>query len=306
MFCVQQYLRKSVKVCKKAPIMKKTGIVLLLVILSLIPAKADELFLGYITEIPPESKQTRLKRHEIIAGRRAGIPLMVHRGASKEAPENTLQAYSAAMDMGADGVEIDIRRSKDDVLYLFHDDTLDRETNGSGKVRDVTYYELLRLTPKRIYGRANKDTRPPTLVALLVLARRRNMLLHLDIKESGIQNQLAAMIDKMDMWDHIVEVNARNADRLRPADDPNKWDPNAPYNKVKLIPYKGWSPTWNGIDEDIIKAIKKWLPTTPGKQMVFCRDPRLPARAMGKTRSMPSPIPDNLRAWWGPSGIVKK
>lgn len=286
--------------------MKKTGIALLLIILSLTSAKADELVLGYITDIPPESKQARQKRHKIIAKRRAGIPLMVHRGATKEAPENTLEAYAAAMDLGADGVEIDVRRSKDGVLYLFHDDTLDRETNGSGKVRNVTYYEMLKLTPKRIYGRANNDTRPPTLIAFLVLARRRAMLLHLDIKESGIQNELANTLAKMDMWDHIVEVNAGNADRLRPPDDPNNWNPNAPYNKVRLIPYKGWTPTWDGPDAEILRAIKKWLPTKPGKQMAFCKDPRLPAKAMGKLTQKPIPIPQNLRAWWGPNDIVKR
>jgi hypothetical protein len=286
--------------------MKKTGIALLLIILSLTSAKADELVLGYITHIPPEPKQARQKRHEIIARRRAGIPLLVHRGATREAPENTLEAYAAAMDLGADGVEIDIRRSKDGVLYLFHDITLDRETNGSGEVRDVTYYELLKLTPSRIYGRANKNTRPPTLTALLVLARRRAMLLHLDIKEAGIQNEIANMLDKMDMWDHIVAVNARNADRLRPPNDSNNSDPNAPYNKVRLIPYKGWTPTCDGSDEEIIKAILKWLPTKPGKQMVFCKDPRLPAKAMGKSPHKPIPIPENLRAWWGPNSIVKK
>lgn len=286
--------------------MNKTPIVLMFVICTMTSAKADDLVLGYITHIPPESKQARRMRHEIIAARRAGIPLMVHRGASKEAPENTLEAYAAAMDLGADGVEIDVRRSKDGVLYLFHDDTLDRETNGSGKVKDLTYHELLKLTPKRIYGRANKDTRPPTLTAFLVLARQRAMLLHLDIKESGIQNELADMFSKMDMWDHIVEVNAGNADRLRPPDDPNSRDPNAPYNKVRLIPYKGWAPTSDAPDEEIIKAIRQWMPTQPAKQMVFCRDPRLAVRAMGKKASGPRHLPDNLRAWWAPDGIVKK
>lgn len=286
--------------------MHKMGIVLLFILLSLTPAKANEVVLGYITQIPPESEVAREKRHEVVARRRAGIPLLVHRGASKEAPENTLEAYAAAMDLGADGVEIDVRRSKDGVLYLFHDDTLDRETNGSGKVKDVTYYELLQLTPKRIYGRANKNIRPPTLAAFLVLARQRAMLLHLDIKEPGIQDELAGMLEKMDMWDHIVEVNGGNAERLRPPDDPKNWDSKAPYNKVRLIPYKGWAPTWDGPDEDIIKAIQEWMPTEPGKQMVFCDDPCLPAKAMGKRILKPSPLPDNLRAWWGPDGIVKK
>ncbi|MHC4743852.1 MAG: glycerophosphodiester phosphodiesterase [Planctomycetota bacterium] len=286
--------------------MRIIHITLLLLIFISGPVAAEELVLGYITHIPRESKQARAKRHKIIAGRRAGIPLLVHRGASKEAPENTLEAYAAAMDLGADGVEIDVRRSKDGVLYLFHDPTLDRETNGSGKIEDVSCYELLKLTPKRIYGRGNKDTRPPTLAAFLVLARQRAMLLHLDIKEGGIQDDLANMLEKMDMWDHIVEVNKYNSDRLRPPDAANGRDPNAPYNKVKLMSYKGWAPTADGPDEEIVKAIREWMPTEPGRQMVFCRDPRLAVRAMGKKPGKTTPEPKNLRAWWGPKGIVKK
>lgn len=287
--------------------MNKAGVLFGLVVLVVAFAQGDgELFLGYITEIGPESVESRQERHKIVARRRAGVPLLVHRGASKHAPENTLEAYSAAMDLGADGVEIDIRRSADGVLYLFHDETLDRLTNGSGKVKELTYYELLRITPSEIYGRSDKESRPPTLAALLVLARERAMLLHLDIKEPGIQNEVAQMLEKMDMWDHIVTVNRRNADRLRPPDAGNERDPEAPYNKVRLISYKGWAPKGDGGDEEIIKAIREWMPKEPGRQMVFCSDPVRAAKAMGKKGCVPKPLPQRLRAWWGPKGIVEK
>lgn len=262
--------------------------------------------LGYINHIPPESPKARARRHKRVARRRAGIPLMVHRGLRSEAPENTLDAYAAAMDMGADGVEIDIRRSKDGVLYLFHDDTLDRTTHGSGKVRDVTYYELLKVTPKDTSGRADNQSRPPTLAAFLVLARQRAMLLHLDVKESGLQDQIARMFDEADVWDHIVEVNGGNADRLRPPDDPNKWDPAAPYNKVRLIPYKGWVMKGDPEDPEIIEAVRDWWPKEPGKQMVFCKDTRLAVAAMKLKMPGYVPLPEDLRAYWGPDGIISK
>ena len=140
----------------------------------------------------------------------------------------------------------------------------------------------------------------------MLFRSQRAMLLHLDIKEAGIQNELANMIEKMDMWDHIVEVNRYNSDRLRPPDDPNGRDPNAPYSKVKLISYKGWAPTGDGPDEEIVEAIRKWMPTEPGRQMVFCRFPQLCVIAMGKKAGKPTPLPKNLRAWWGPNGIAKK
>ncbi|MBI5864789.1 MAG: glycerophosphodiester phosphodiesterase family protein, partial [Planctomycetes bacterium] len=147
--------------------------------------------LGYINEIPPESAVARAQRHSLVAVRRAGLPIIVHRGVSKIAPENTLEAYAAAMDCGADGIEIDIRRSRDGVLYLFHDDDLERLTSATGPVSRLSYYELLRVTPKDVHGPATRETRPPTLAAVLALARDRAALLHLDIKEPGIQDDIA-------------------------------------------------------------------------------------------------------------------
>ena len=88
---------------------------------------------GYIAEIPPESAEARAARLRRVASRRKGTPILVHRGATRFGPENSLRAYKSAMDRGADGVEIDIRCSADGVLYVFHDGTLDRMTHSTGK-----------------------------------------------------------------------------------------------------------------------------------------------------------------------------
>ena len=261
--------------------------------------------LGYINHIPQESAEARARRHRRVAQRRAGIPVMVHRGARSQAPENTLEAYAAAMDLGADGVEIDIRRSRDGILYLFHDDTAERLTHATGKVREMTYYELLAATPMHVYGRATEQSRPPTLAAFLVLVRQRAMLLHLDVKEAGLQDEIAQMFDQADVWDHVVEVNGGNAETLRPPDDPANADPNAPYNKVSLIPYKGWVPEGDYRDPDDIERIRRWLPKMRGTQMVFCRDPRPAINALGRTVPRAVSLPGNLRAWWGPEGIIE-
>ena len=54
-----------------------------------------------------------------------------HRGASEYAPENTMSAFYLGLIYGADGIETDVQRTKDGELVLFHDDTLDRVTDGS-------------------------------------------------------------------------------------------------------------------------------------------------------------------------------
>ncbi|MDE0584613.1 glycerophosphodiester phosphodiesterase [Planococcus sp. A6] len=68
--------------------------------------------------------------------------LIAHRGASAIAPEHTLASYQLAMDMGADFIEIDLQMTKDGVLVAFHDDTVDRTTDGSGKVTEMDLADL--------------------------------------------------------------------------------------------------------------------------------------------------------------------
>ena len=68
-----------------------------------------------------------------------------HRGASGYAPENTWPAFLLACEMGAGGIETDVQVSKDGVLVLFHDTKVDRTTDGSGTVGNLTWAELSRL-----------------------------------------------------------------------------------------------------------------------------------------------------------------
>jgi len=241
---------------------------------------------GYVDAISSEGDAERQARHRKIATRRKQPTLvMVHRGASGFAPENTLEAYAAAMDYGADGVEIDIRRSADGVLYLFHDDTLDRMTEGEGKVVGRTYYELLQL-PFKNTDAAFRDTRIPTLDAFLVVARQRAMLVHLDVKEAGLQNDMIAMFDKADIWDHIVSINKENANNLleRPG--------------LQLYGYKGWIEQAGDLNNP--EVVKRFL-ARPAK-MIFCdNDPRPALRILGRDQAHnPVALPGGIRKEWSP------
>ena len=67
-----------------------------------------------------------------------------HRGASGYAPENTLAAFEKAVEMGADGIELDVQLTKDGELVVIHDETIDRVSDGSGWVKDYTYAKLIK------------------------------------------------------------------------------------------------------------------------------------------------------------------
>jgi glycerophosphoryl diester phosphodiesterase len=73
------------------------------------------------------------------------MAIYAHRGASIEQPENTLAAFRRAIEIGAPGIELDVHLSADGVPVVIHDETVDRTTNGTGKVSDLTVAELQRL-----------------------------------------------------------------------------------------------------------------------------------------------------------------
>jgi len=72
-------------------------------------------------------------------------PIIAHRGASGDFPENTILAFERGLALGADALEFDVRLSSDGIPVVIHDPTVDRTTNGKGAVRDLTARELSRL-----------------------------------------------------------------------------------------------------------------------------------------------------------------
>ncbi|MEI4770619.1 glycerophosphodiester phosphodiesterase family protein [Psychrobacillus sp. FJAT-51614] len=79
---------------------------------------------------------------EQTVGERKQVENVAHRGATGYAPENTIAAFDLAVDMKADYIEIDVQRSKDGELVLIHDTTVDRTTDGTGKVGELTFEQL--------------------------------------------------------------------------------------------------------------------------------------------------------------------
>lgn len=94
-----------------------------------------------------------------------------HRGAPRRAPENTMASFAAALALGAAGVELDVQLSRDGVLVVIHDLTLDRTTSGTGPVSDLTFAELRALDAGRSFSPAFADERIPTLREVADLVR---------------------------------------------------------------------------------------------------------------------------------------
>jgi len=109
---------------------------------------------------------------------RTGFLAIAHRGGGKLAPEHTLAAYANALQLGADVIECDVHSTKDDALVCIHDATVDRTTNGTGKVRDLTLAELRALDAGYRFSQDGGQSFPargkgmqvPTLQEFLVLS----------------------------------------------------------------------------------------------------------------------------------------
>ena len=133
-----------------------------------------------------------------------------HRGASEYCPENTFMSFYMGMQMGANGIETDVQRTKDGVLVLFHDDTLTRVTGQSGTVADYTYRELSEFFVKKD-GLVDKI---PTLSDFLEHFAFRNITFAIELKVGGCERDIADMIFKYGIEDRVV-VTSFNIDYLR-------------------------------------------------------------------------------------------
>ena len=109
-------------------------------------------------------------------------PLIIgHRGASADAPENTLKAFHLAIEQGAVGVEFDVHRTADGHIVVIHDEELQRTTNGTGRVSHMTLAELQGLD-------AGEGEPIPTL-AQVFAAFGRTILYNVEIKDEHWRNQ---------------------------------------------------------------------------------------------------------------------
>ncbi len=111
-----------------------------------------------------------------------------HRGARSLAPENTLAAIRAAKTCGADYAEVDVRLSKDGSLVVIHDETVDRTTDRSGRVEDMTLEEIRRLD-------AGGGERVPTLAEAVSLTGELDMGIVVEMKEEGLEELVAREVE---------------------------------------------------------------------------------------------------------------
>jgi glycerophosphoryl diester phosphodiesterase len=196
------------------------------------------------------------------------VQVQGHRGACGIAPENTLASFQLALDLGVDMIELDVRPTRDGMLVVMHDPTVDRTTDGRGPVHDLTLAELQRLnaaarfTGDRDYGRQEG----PTLQEVYDLVRGRcpiNIEITLPTDEGGhypgIEEQVVDFVER----NHAVSDSVVSSADLASLAEVRLLQPRLAVQGVIWKPHfdayaqYGWGAP--EITEDLVARHLKWV-----------------------------------------------
>lgn len=124
--------------------------------------------------------------------------IIAHRGASGYAPEHTMEAYKLAVEMEADYVELDLHETKDGALVAMHDETVDRTTNGHGKVSDLTLKEIKELDAGMWFNNSFEGLTVPTLEEIFIEFGN-SVNYYIEIKSYGMEEELVSLLEAYDL-----------------------------------------------------------------------------------------------------------
>ena len=146
------------------------------------------------------------------------MKVFAHRGLSSLFPENTIEAFKEALKYKIDGIETDIQLTKDGKMVIFHDETLERTTNGKGFLKDYTLEELKDLNANNHMEGVYKI---PTLTELLDLLKDYpDLTINLELKTSvfeypGIEEKVYDEVKKFGLQKQIIISSFNHYSLLR-------------------------------------------------------------------------------------------
>ena len=130
-----------------------------------------------------------------------------HRGAAGVAPENTKMSFVKALDLGADAIELDVTLTEDEVVIVFHDDTLERTTNGRGRVSETEFRKIAELDAGGWFGASFTGIEVPTLEEVLQVFGGRttiNVELKPDLRMEQLVKRVVESVARFQLFDSIL------------------------------------------------------------------------------------------------------
>lgn len=143
---------------------------------------------------------------------------LAHRGASTYAPENTMAAFYKAIELGANGIEIDLRMTKDHHIVIVHDDTVDRTTNGKGLVKELTLAELGELDAGSWFSEKYAGEKIVTFKDFMTYFYEKELYLAIELKDKFIETEVLSIIQSFKVNPDLITVTSfdyTNLERMR-------------------------------------------------------------------------------------------
>lgn len=153
------------------------------------------------------------------------MKVIAHRGASGYYPENTLLAFKKALEIGVDGLEVDVHKSKDGELIVIHDEDIQRTFSGKGQILDKTLKDLKKYKCRNFEFKNNIECTIPTLREVIELIKDENILINIEAKTDVIQydleNDIIDLIEEYGLKDKILisSFNHKSIIKLKNIDD---------------------------------------------------------------------------------------
>lgn len=189
-----------------------------------------------------------------------------HRGASEYAPENTMPAFDKALQLGANGIELDLQMTKDGKIVVFHDSKIDKKSNKTGKISDYTYQELLGFDFENWFSLKYKNE---NIVLFEDFAKKflsKKLTFAIELKEEGIEKETLNIIKKYATHNniYITSFKYKALENMRKLDSDIKlsWLIEDRINKnniEELLKIKGTQicPKANNVTKNDIELAKK-------------------------------------------------
>lgn len=177
------------------------------------------------------------------------LPTTAHRGLSSQAPENTLAAFKLAVEKGCDWIEIDVQLSSDNVPVVIHDQTVNRCTNGSGKVREMSLSQLEMLDAGLWFGEEYREEPIPTLLDTLLYVKNAGVNLNIELKVYP-QDDIQQLCQKVK---EVIELVAISDSRILFS----SFETQALQEMKQLLPEVRRGQLWQSIPDDAMQVLQR-------------------------------------------------
>lgn len=199
------------------------------------------------------------------------MKVIAHRGDSGTYPENTMLAFRKAEEAGCDMIELDVQLTKDDQVVIIHDETIDRTTDGKGKVKDFTYEELTRFNASWIKGNLYGFEKIPTLEEYCMWMQKTDIETNIELKTSvfyyeNLEEKTLDIVKKYGLKNRILfsSFNHNSLNRIKSLDSTCKCGALVGGNGLGNIEmycsqygYECYHPQISAVNHEVIMACKE-------------------------------------------------